>query len=207
MRYAIIGAGVSGLSLAHILRDKGCEVCIFEKAGKPGGLIKCAEVQGNLYHLVGGHVFNSKRNDVLDWFWSRFNRDRDFVSAVRHATISLEDGTVIDYPIENHLAQFPDNLRGQIVTELLDLYRTPPSEPRWLGEFFEARFGRTLSELYFKPYNNKIWRQDISQIAIDWLEGKLPMPTIQEILLGISFNGVIYTYKSRIGYFLPFFLE
>ena len=40
------------------------------------------------------------------------------------------------------------------------------------------RFGKTLNSLYFTPYNNKVWRQDISQIAMDWLEDKLPMPGV-----------------------------
>lgn len=183
MKYAVIGAGVSGLSMAGMLLKKGHEVVVYERGSRPGGLIKCTEVQGNLYHRVGGHVFNSRRQEVLDWFWSRFDRERDFVSARRRAVISLEGGDVVDYPIENHLDQFPEAVRSSIVHELLELYRNPPAEPRSLGEFFLNRFGKTLNNLYFTPYNNKVWRQDISQIAMDWLEDKLPMPSVAEILL------------------------
>ncbi|MFR4417408.1 MAG: protoporphyrinogen/coproporphyrinogen oxidase [Akkermansia sp.] len=183
MKYAVIGAGVSGLSMAGMLLKKGHEVVVYERDSRPGGLIKCTEVQGNLYHRVGGHVFNSRRQEVLDWFWSRFDKERDFVSARRRAVISLEGGAVVDYPIENHLDQFPEAVRSSIVHELLELYRNPPAEPRSLGEFFLNRFGKTLNSLYFTPYNNKVWRQDISQIAMDWLEDKLPMPSVAEILL------------------------
>ena len=66
-KVAIIGAGVAGLSAAHFLKGR-YEVIIFEKEGTPGGLIKCCRVNGNLFHTCGGHVFNSKRQDVLDWF-------------------------------------------------------------------------------------------------------------------------------------------
>ena len=38
-KIAIIGAGVSGLSAAHFLKDK-YEVTVFEKEDRPGGLIK-----------------------------------------------------------------------------------------------------------------------------------------------------------------------
>lgn len=129
MKYAVIGAGVSGLSMAGMLLKKGHEVVVYERGSRPGGLIKCTEVQGNLYHRVGGHVFNSRRQEVLDWFWSRFDRERDFVSARRRAVISLEGGDVVDYPIENHLDQFPEAVRSSIVHELLELYRNPPAEP------------------------------------------------------------------------------
>ena len=144
MKYAVIGAGVSGLSMAGMLLKKGHEVVVYERDSRPGGLIKCTEVQGNLYHRVGGHVFNSRRQEVLDWFWSRFDKERDFVSARRRAVISLEGGAVVDYPIENHLDQFPEAVRSSIVHELLELYRNPPAEPRSLGEFFLNRFGKAF---------------------------------------------------------------
>lgn len=68
-KIAIIGGGISGLSMANLLQ-KSNHVTVFERDSKPGGLIKCEVVNGNLYHTVGGHVFNSKRKDVLNWFWS-----------------------------------------------------------------------------------------------------------------------------------------
>ena len=107
MKYAVIGAGVSGLSMAGMLLKKGHEVVVYERDSRPGGLIKCTEVQGNLYHRVGGHVFNSRRQEVLDWFWSRFDRERDFVSARRRAVISLEGGAVVDYPMRTTSTSFP----------------------------------------------------------------------------------------------------
>ena len=74
-RIAIIGAGVSGLTVAQLLKEKN-QVVVYEKDDVPGGLIKCRRVEGNLFHSCGGHVFNSKYNHVLDWFWSRFDRER-----------------------------------------------------------------------------------------------------------------------------------
>lgn len=65
MEIAIIGAGISGLSCAHFFKENN-EVILFEKEDRPGGLIKCKRVQENLFHICGGHVFNSKRQDVLD---------------------------------------------------------------------------------------------------------------------------------------------
>ena len=149
MKYAVIGAGVSGLSMAGMLLKKGHEVVVYERDSRPGGLIKCTEVQGNLYHRVGGHVFNSRRQEVLDWFWSRFDKERDFVSARRRAVISLEGGAVVDYPIENHLDQFPEAVRSSIVHELLELYRNPPAEPRSLGEFFSEPFRKNPEQPLF----------------------------------------------------------
>lgn len=64
-KIAIIGAGVSGMSAAHFLKDR-YNVTVFEKEKTPGGLIKCCRINGSLFHTCGGHVFNSKHSDVLD---------------------------------------------------------------------------------------------------------------------------------------------
>ena len=88
-RIAVIGAGVSGMTTAHLLKDKA-KVVVFEKEGKSGGLIKCRRVNGNLFHTCGGHVFNSKRQDVLDWFWSKFNRDKEFSKADRNSVVFMD---------------------------------------------------------------------------------------------------------------------
>jgi protoporphyrinogen oxidase len=55
--------------------------------------------------------------------------------------------------------------------------------------FLRSRFGDTLYKLYFEPYNKKVWRRELSDVPIDWLAGKLPMPTTEEIIYN-NFNRV-----------------
>ena len=50
-----------------------------------------------------------------------------------------------------------------------------------MGDFLRWRFGKTLYDIYFEPYNKKIWRRDLSTIPMFWMEGKLPMPSTQEM--------------------------
>lgn len=178
-KVAIIGAGISGLAAANCLNKK-CDVTVFEADYKPGGLIKCDRVEGNLYHMVGGHVFNSKRKDVLEWFWSFFDKEKEFTKSVRNATIFLDKP--VDYPIENHLYQLDDIKIRKIISDLITLIKDTNIEPTNFEEFLKLRFGETLYQLYFKPYNEKIWKRELSDVPLSWLEGKLPMPSIEEIL-------------------------
>lgn len=180
-RIAIIGAGVSGLTCGQFLKNEH-EVTIFERDATPGGLIKCRRVNGNLFHTCGGHVFNSKRKDVLDWFWSKFEQNTEFNKADRNSVVFMEDGQEIPYPIENHAYLFPKDVQTQFVTDLVKMAKEEGYQPDNFEDFLKHRFGETLYHLYFKPYNEKVWRRSLRTVPLTWLEGKLPMPTIEEII-------------------------
>lgn len=177
---AIIGAGISGLSAAQCLKDR-FNVKVFERESRPGGLIRCARAGGHLYHQVGGHVFNSKRQDVLDWFWTFFNQKREFVPATRHAVIAMPDSKIVGYPIENHIYMLDPPTIRNIIKDLMNLSRHTV-QPVNFEEFLKARFGATLFDIYFAPYNRKIWQTDLKNIPLTWLEGKLPMPSVEDIM-------------------------
>lgn len=178
---AIIGAGISGLTTAHLLNAKGYKTTLFEKESQPGGLIRCKRIGGSLYHLCGGHVFNSKRKDVLDWFWDIFNKEEEFIKADRNAVVFMENGETIPYPIENHVYLLDETTQKAFIQDLLTI-TTSPQKPHNFEEFLRYRFGDTLYELYFKPYNEKVWRRNLKNVPLSWLEGKLPMPTVSEMI-------------------------
>lgn len=178
---AVIGAGISGLSVARMLQEK-FSVTVFEQADRPGGLITCQRVTGNLFHKVGGHVFNSHNKEVRDWFWSYFDRDNEFLKATRNAKILLNN-TFIGYPLENHLYQLPAPLLSDVLDDLLRLHTRSRQQPcSNFEEFLKSNFGPTLYELYFKPYNEKIWGANLSEVPLGWLADKLPMPDLKQIL-------------------------
>lgn len=190
-KIAIIGAGISGLSTAHFLKDR-YEVTVFEKEDRAGGLIKCRRVNGNLFHTCGGHVFNSKRQDVLDWFWSKFTREEEFSKADRNSCVFMDQGDNslmydnIPYPIENHMYLFNEEVQKAFYEDLEEIDKVKGLNAKFtdyksFGDFLRWRFGKTLYNLYFEPYNKKVWRRDLTTVPMSWMEGKLPMPTTQEM--------------------------
>ena len=192
MKYVVIGAGVSGLAAANFLQEKGHEVIVFERDSCPGGLIKCLRVNGSLFHTCGGHVFNSKRQDVLDWFWSKFVKEDEFAKTDRNSCVFLDkNGTShehddIPYPIENHMYLFEENIQKSFYEDLEEIDKVKGLNAKFtdydsFGDFLRWRFGKTLYSLYFKPYNEKVWRRDLTTVPMSWMEGKLPMPTTQEM--------------------------
>ena len=178
MKIAIIGAGISGLSIGQMLKDKH-EVRIFESADRPGGMMKCKRVNGHLFHLTGGHVFNTKKEKVADWFWKHFNKKEEFTLADRNSIVHYEKEKYIPYPIENHIYLFDKDTQLSIIKDWLSI---EPIDAQDFETFLKNRFGDTLYNIYFSPYNKKIWRCELSSIPLSWLEGKLPMPTVEEML-------------------------
>ncbi len=219
----IIGSGISATSQAKLLNEKGVETILLEKSAQPGGLVSCSDIEGRLYHKVGGHVFNSKSQNVLDWFWKHFDREHEFVHAKRNAQVLLE-GKLVGYPIENHLFELPNHIVKRVINEWFgsgrsdssddsdpDSYRdrtvrtlrqsddsiipmkdksenpkirkSELSDQKDFKAFLLSRFGATLYDLYFGPYNEKIWQTDLSEVSLDWLEGKLPMPDLKDAIV------------------------
>ena len=180
------------MSTAHFLNEKGFETTVFEKEDRPGGLIKCCRVNGNLFHTCGGHVFNSKRQDVLDWFWSKFVREEEFSKADRNSCVFMDksDNSLehdnIPYPIENHMYLFKEEIQAAFYNDLEEIdeikgLNAKVTDYENFGDFLRWRFGKTLYNLYFEPYNKKVWRRDLTTVPMSWMEGKLPMPTTQEM--------------------------
>ena len=181
----IIGAGVSGLSAARLLKEKGIRVVVLEKESKPGGLIKCDRVSGHLFHRVGGHVFNTHIQEVGSWFWAHFNKENEFHLAKRKAGIQIQS-KIIGYPIENYIYELDEKSIKKIVNELIDLELHNSSSSIQYSNFqsfLKGNFGNTLYKLYFEPYNQKIWKTDLSKTALPWLDKKLPMPNYRETIL------------------------
>lgn len=181
MKIAVIGAGISGLSVAHFL-ERDNDITVFEKEQKPGGLIRCEKVNGSLFHICGGHVFNSKRQDVLNWFWSKFCQEKDFIRSKRKSIVYMDGGKEVPYPIEDHIYFLDEETQKSFIADLIEISKRGELLSNNFEDFLKNRFGNTLYDIYFKPYNEKVWGRDLKQVPLSWLEGKLPMPTVEEML-------------------------
>lgn len=73
-------------------------------------------------------------------------------------------------------------IQKAFINDLLTMTKENYHTPNNFEDFLLYRFGPTLYNLYFKPYNEKIWKRTLNNVPLSWLEGKLPMPTIEEMI-------------------------
>ena len=99
MKIAVLGAGVSGLTAARLLKDKGHEVTVYEKESTPGGLARTRYTQGYLYDPHGGHIFNSKHPEVVDWVFSVLPKEKwQFTEMQRYFSTAPMCHILLSYP-------------------------------------------------------------------------------------------------------------
>ncbi|EIX7230692.1 NAD(P)-binding protein [Campylobacter coli] len=179
MKVGVIGAGISGMSIARLI-DSDFEVEILEKESVVGGIARTKDVNGIAYHIVGGHCFNSIYPEVLNFIFDKVLSKDNWNLIERQARALFRDQW-ISYPVEFAISEIDkiDSFLGmKIVQEMLNASYEKGSN---LEEWFINHFGPTLSREYFLPYNEKIWGINPKEMDNSWIidekQMKLPVPT------------------------------
>jgi len=191
MRVGILGAGLSGISLAYLLQesDKVESIELWEKADKPGGLARSYPFAG-IDCDVGPHIMFSKNKEVLDLMVRLLGYN---VHKLRRSNKIFHDGRFIKYPFENELSALAPHERDYCLNSFLN---NPYEEytPESMLEFFLATFGEGITNLYLRPYNEKIWKFDPAFMDTQMVE-RIPKPPREDIIKsaqGVSTEGYLH---------------
>lgn len=186
MKICIIGAGITGLTLGRLL-SRIHSVTIYEKDSYIGGIARTKNINGIAYHIVGGHCFNSKNPRVLEFVFGEVLSKNEWHLVRRVAKIYFH-GHYISYPIEfsvKEIASFDEELAFRITK---DFFSSEDKVVDNLADWFKVKFGETLAQEYFIPYNKKIWQMDLSKIRFDWVRNKLPIPNKKDFFRSLIGN-------------------
>jgi protoporphyrinogen oxidase len=178
MRYGILGGGLSALSLAYFLQEhpRVESIEILEKEGTPGGLARSYAFAG-LHYDVGPHIMFSKNKEVLDLMVGLLGEN---VHKLRRSNKIFHDGRFVKYPFENELSALAPHERDWCLEAFLD---NPYAQyaPRTMLEFFLATFGEGITNLYLRPYNEKIWKFDPAFMDTQMVD-RIPKPPPEDII-------------------------
>lgn len=178
--YLIIGAGITGVTLCKLLREKGFNVLCLEKEIEPGGLCKTKNIDGHVLDIGGGHFFNTKYQEVFDFVFKYLPKS-EFNYFTRVSKILIGDHT-IDYPLESNVWQLPMEEQIEYLTSIIcNGENLGKPEPQNYEEWIRWKLGNLVCDNYMIPYNVKLWGVEPKEMDIDWLY-KIPRVDVKEVL-------------------------
>lgn len=200
----VLGGGPCGLSAAWELSKYGYDVTVIEKEQRAGGLCITNDYKGYRFDL-GGHRFISKNKELVENVCNMMGNE--LLTANRKSVILLK-GKTFDYPLSakdiflkmdlwTNLKAFSAYLIAafsRVVFRKKDI-----SFEDWIVN----RFGRTLYNLFFGPYTEKLWGISPKLISSDWASQRISLLNLKDVLFRL-FNlkrGTPRTYAK--GYFYP----
>jgi protoporphyrinogen oxidase len=173
-RVVVLGGGVAGLSASYVLSEAGSDVALCERDSVVGGLSRTV-VHGDYRFDLGGHRFFTKNREL-----ERFLRNlmgEEFIMTPRSSKIYLR-GKYFDYPLRPANALFGLGI-GKTVAIVIDytfekiknVFRK--KEIVSLEDWVVSNFGRTMFNLYFKEYSEKVWGLGCDRISEEWVAQRI----------------------------------
>ena len=177
MRVVVLGGGLSGLSTAYYLQklDWVDSVRVLESDDRTGGLAKSLFVEGYTYD-IGPHIIFSKNKEILDELLGFIEVG---TNKIKRSNEIYYKGQLVQYPFENDLSKLP----AEDLEYCIRAFNSNPYEdyvPQNMLQFFLKTFGEGITNVYLRPYNEKIWKFDPSCMNTSMVE-RIPKPTKEEI--------------------------
>ena len=202
MTTVILGGGLSGLTLARLLKAKGQDVIVLEAEQEYGGLCRSITEHGFTFDRGGSHIIFSRDTEVLDFMRRMIagNEQRN----TRNTRIFYKQ-LYIKYPFENGLSDLPPEDRffciNGFIKNLIAVEKGEVPAPENFREWIYYTFGNGIAECYMVPYNEKIWKFPTDHMSHHWVDGRIPRPPVEDIIrsaIGIETEG--YTHQSVFSY-------
>ncbi len=159
MRNIVVGAGISGATVARVLAERDEQVLVVDCKPHIGG--NCYDYRdrnGICVHKYGPHIFHTDVKAVWD-FASRFTRWHPYM----HKVVGLVDGQLVPIPFNlNSIRQvFPETLAARLEEKLVSRFgfnrMAPILELRKTDEADLAFLAEYIYQKVFLIYTMKQW--------------------------------------------------
>ncbi len=166
----VLGAGPGGLATGYWLAKHGIDVTVLERASVVGGLARTVERDGFKFDL-GGHRWFSKVDEVNDFYKEVIGDETIWVNRISRIYF---DGKYIDYPLQvgNALSAIGPIKAAEAMADYARSRLSQRLTPRPVVSMEDAyidQYGRTLYELFFERYSEKVWGRPCGEMSGDWV--------------------------------------
>lgn len=183
-KFVILGAGISGLTAARVLKENGQSGTVLESCPSYGGLSRTVKVSEFCFDYTGHFLHLARFDSPAAIPYAGLN-NTDWERLERRSCCYL-DGHFITAPVQYHLQQLPHHLYTSCVASYNSRPPLPVSGDHTLKDYIVAGFGRQLADIFLIPQNEKTLGTSLDLISGCSVKRFFPPPDEQLIRAGIA---------------------
>ena len=170
--YLVVGSGLSGATIANLLRKAGKKVLVLEKRADVGGNISTEVIDGIVVHSYGPHIFHTSD----EFAWKTFTENAEVYPFI-NSPIANCHGEMYHMPFNMNTfhelwgVATAEEAKEKIAEEVA---KERIGEPRNLEEQAIRLVGRTIYEKLIKGYTEKQWGRDCKDLPASIIK-RLPL--------------------------------
>lgn len=183
MKTIILGGGLAGLSAASKLSENSMNVEIIEEQHCVGGLAASVKIDGNTFDY-GPHAYHSNMPEILSKL--KELSDKQFIQRGKNVRIKFKR-KYYKYPLEATDIIFKLNpllaaacLIDYILVNVKRYFMQ--NKPKSTEDWIVNGFGRTLYNIYFGPYTEKVWGIKPSQMSPLFAQHRIPHTSLLTVV-------------------------
>ncbi len=178
----VLGAGPCGMTAAWELSNSGYDVILVEKDDGVGGLCRTNELNKHRFDL-GGHRFITKSERLLNMVLDLMKEK--LLVATRKSVILLR-GKEFEYPlaVKNLFKNLDFFLFARAIFDYsLKSFNWDEEAEKSFEGWIKNRYGKTLYDLFFGPYTEKLWGMSPAEISSDWAVQRIAALNLRDVIL------------------------
>lgn len=197
-RVLILGAGLAGLSAAWHLQKKGIDCQTFEKESEVGGLCRSKKIGGFVFDY-DGHLLHFRHHYTFKLVKSLL---KDNLIEHQRSSWIYSYGRYTCYPFQAKLHGLAPSVIKECLLGLFEISKNGyPKNKKNLSflDWINFTFGKGIAKHFMIPYNTKFWTLPPQKMTCEWLDGFIPVPSLNQII-----EGTVEDNKRQFGYNVRF---
>ena len=190
--YIILGGGITGLSVAYYLQQSGKQATVIEKEDTYGGLCNSFSINGFTFDTFAHISFD---NDNLTYQMLEGNTPH---WVHQSEATNYYNGTWIQNPVQNNLIGLAVDERIEIIKSFIE--RDQGKKIKNYADWLRTMFGDYFAKNFPYKYTRKYWTVEPDKLEYQWINGRMNIPTLDELLRGAmeeSKQSIHYSKEAR----------